>query len=88
MKEFCERYLDFQKDFILVFTFLILCQQCNQIFIQKETERKEIQIAMDSIASGQLNSSKARTMLDTIDKFMSLSIGNIVSLPQVVAIGS
>ncbi|KAH7303632.1 P-loop containing nucleoside triphosphate hydrolase protein [Stachybotrys elegans] len=44
-------------------------------------------IAVDTDTLGQLKSSKARTVLDTIDSLRSLGIGNIVNLPQIIVVG-
>ena len=45
------------------------------------------QVALDAGALVQLNSSDARTLLDTIDSLRELQVGEIVSLPQIIVVG-
>lgn len=45
------------------------------------------QVALDADALVQLNSSDARTLLDTIDSLRELQVGEIVSLPQIIVVG-
>ncbi|TRX93943.1 hypothetical protein FHL15_005021 [Xylaria flabelliformis] len=44
-------------------------------------------IALDSEALGELNSSAARGLLDTIDSLRELQVGEIVNLPQIIVVG-
>ncbi|KAK4129909.1 hypothetical protein BT67DRAFT_253357 [Trichocladium antarcticum] len=44
-------------------------------------------VALDADALVQLNSSDARTLLDSIDSLRELQVGEIVSLPQIIVVG-
>ena len=44
-------------------------------------------IALDEEAFGELNSSAAAALLDTIDSLRELQVGEIVNLPQIVVVG-
>ncbi|KAJ3579793.1 hypothetical protein NPX13_g774 [Xylaria arbuscula] len=44
-------------------------------------------IALDEEALGELNSSAAEALLDTIDSLRELQVGEIVNLPQIIVVG-
>ncbi|KAI1348692.1 P-loop containing nucleoside triphosphate hydrolase protein [Xylaria sp. FL0043] len=47
----------------------------------------EPSIILDEVALGELNSSPAEALLDTIDSLRELQVGEIVNLPQIIVVG-
>ncbi|KAI0970580.1 P-loop containing nucleoside triphosphate hydrolase protein [Xylaria arbuscula] len=47
----------------------------------------ESPIALDAAALGELNSSEAEALLDTVDSLRELQVSEIVNLPQIIVVG-